>query len=86
MIWAKVPPNGKFRGQRFESPTILNRSAIFLTLSKKEKRSTSKNNSSKIFIDQMYRAFIALAANLSNRRDFKDFVIYLLSLIVHGPH
>ena len=33
----KVPPNGKSRGQRFESP-------IFLTLSKKEQRSNPENS------------------------------------------
>ena len=39
----KVPPNGNSRGKGFESPIILIESPIFMTLSKKEQRSTTEN-------------------------------------------
>ena len=37
----KFPPNGMFRGQRYERPK-------FLTLSKKEQRSITENNYTKL--------------------------------------
>ena len=53
------------RGQKAQLELIKN--PMFLTLSKKEERSTTENNRTKIWIDQMLKGFLA-----SNRDAFRS--------------